>query len=435
MVFAFFVVFYGAVLLVIALAGHWILLQAAYFVRWCARRLARNATLATLVRLESSSARIEMQLRWFATRVVRSSLGASEQVTILPKLSDERLGTRALRWALRIIWLMLRGVVIAATKVPVMFSKWPGMVVLVFAALTAFPDAIRAGTATLVMMIDGLTWPQTSSLTLTTAIVAAVVPIAIILVKLMVNERSAARRDFRRQRNVQVLEQLRTAAPEIERLISEIDSQMHDVVRSFGVERYHAGQWYEWSQRLEENQQITHWERRSDHTECVKGCLNSYGMEVKEREHSDSVDNAVSALEIIWKKSLLAQWDQRDALARMLSRKAWRGFCALAGSFSTSGEFWKWKLPSDDEWKRRRILWQHKQLTWAEPTAADVAAGREVATNTAPHPPDQGWLEEDLYDQVWNLAELSRELSDLTDFVYRLGRPSRLDRLKQMSEG
>lgn len=107
----------------------------------------------------------------------------------------------------------------------------------------------------------------------------------------------------------------------------------------------------------------------------------------------------------------------------------------MAGSFSTSGEFWKWKLPSDDEWKRRRILWQHKQLTWAEPTAADVAAGREVATNTAPHPPDQGWLEEDLYDQVWNLAELSRELSDLTDFVYRLGRPSRLDRLKQMSEG
>lgn len=420
------IVVYAVVFIFVALICRWLLLATAQVTRWCAKRLAVAATLADVVRLEASSARIEGALRWLATRVVQTSFGATEQSTCLPAVYDEHVALRILRRILRSVWLILRWVCGFIAALPGFFLTGFGMAVLFASMLTAFPDAIRAGTAAVSSFLETVTFSEATM----AAIVAAGVPLMLVIVKVLVSERSVARRSLRRERDANALKELHRATPAIAVLADMTGEQMHEMVRMFGIEKYHAEQWYEWTQRT--TPRSHHWNREDgEHVECGPDCLVSFDPKAPFREYSDEVKEAIDGVQRVWNDELRGQ---KSALARVLTRRAWRGLVSLRFCFSNSGEFRMHKVPSRDEWSRRRIEWQHGQLVWSEPTEAAIAAGREVAVCVM-YSPDERWLEQQLYDVVWELAELSRELNDLVDFAQALTRPRRFESLARVSEG
>lgn len=419
------IVVYAIAFAFVALICRWLLLAVAQLTRCCAKRLAVDATLADVVRLEASSARIEGVLLWLATRVVRTSSGGTERITRLPPVRNEHMVLRILRWILRSVWLMLRWVCTFIAAMPGFFLTAFGMAVLFASTLTAFPDLIRAGNAALSSFLETVTFSEATL----AAIVAAVIPLMLVIVKVLVSERTVARRSFRRERDVNALKQLHRATPALAVLAGATREQMHEMVHMFRIEKYHAEQWYKWTQRT--TPRSRYWNREvDDHVECGRDCLVSFGPKVPVRERSDEVKDAIDGVQSVWNDELR---DQKSVLARILTRRAWTGLVSLWFCFSNSGEFWTHKVPSRDEWRRRRIVWQHDQLLWSGPTEDDVAAGREVAVDVE-YSPDERWLEQELCDVVWKLAELSRELNDLVDFAQTLTRPSRLERLARVSE-
>ncbi|GAB3631797.1 hypothetical protein GCM10027421_11500 [Microbacterium shaanxiense] len=421
---------YALVFLVIAFALHFVFRALARATRWCARKLATGGTLEDVRRLEASSARVEWALLWLATRVVRTSYGSIEQPTRLPGSADETAVLRIVRWALRSLWLMLRWTGALLAALPGFFLTAFGIAVLLAAALTAFPSAIRSGAEAVGSFLVAANW-STAAMVAVATIAAAALPITLIAVKMLVSEAAHARRAFRRGRDEHALEQLHRATPAITALANAVGDQMQEMVRTFDVERYHAGQWHEWAQRATPARH--HWRTgRDDHLNCNRECLEDLGTDDREHVYADEVTKAVVGIESAWNDGLK---DQKSALARVISRRAWRGLVSLQFCMSSrTGRFWMHKVPSIDEWRRRRIAWQHRQLTWSEPTDADIAAGREVAVRTG-CPPEERWLESGLRELVWDLAELSREFADLADFAHALTRPGRFERLARVSEG
>lgn len=429
-VFVVGLVWYAVLFGMLAFVGHVVFRALARATRWCAERLATGATLEDVVRLEASSARIEWTLLWLATRVVRTSFGSPDPESRLPGSADESVWRRIVRGGLRGLWLMLRWAGAFLAALPGFFLTGFGLAVLVAAALTAFPTAIRSGAAAAGSFLEAIDWSVAAMVTAAT-LAAAVVPITVIAVRMLVGEAAHARRAFRRARDERALEQLHRAMPVIAELAHVVGEQMHEMVRTFEIEKYHAEQWHEWAQRTAPARR--RWRvDPEDHLECDRECLELLGADARKRVYAEELTKAVAGVESAWNDGLK---DQTTALARIVSRRAWSGLVALRFCMSsTTGRFWMHKVPSTDEWRRRRIAWQHGQLVWGEPTEADVAAGRDVVVRTG-RSPEERWLEDELRGLVWELAELSRELTDLVEFAHALTRPRRFERLARVSEG
>lgn len=425
-IFVFSIITYAVMFILAALVWHWLFLGFAHGTRWCAKRISAGARLEDVERLESSSARIEAALRWLATRIVQTSYGRTAQGTRPPEIHDKYRVFRIGRRALRRVWLMIRGVCVFISALPGFFLSGFGMAVLVASTLTAFPDAIRAGVAAVSSLLETVTWSQATL----AAIVAAAVPLMLVVAKVLVSERSVARRSFRRERDIRALGQLYNAASSISALAHAVREQMHETIRMFKIEKARAEQWYEWTQRTTLLRQ--RWNREySDHVECDSECLQQFGAQVPARDYSNEVKEAVAEAQRAWNEGLN---EARPVLARVTNRRAWAGLVSLWFCFSRSGKFRWHKLPARDAWKQRRIAWQHHQLLWSDPTEADAAAGRTVAVR-ATQPPGEGWMERELHNVIWELAELTRELDDLADYARALTRPPRLKGLERVSEG
>jgi len=420
---------YAMLFFIAALIAHVSLRGGARATRWYAQQLARGATLEDVVRLEASSARIEAVLLWLATRMVRTSYGPAERVTRLPQRAGERAALRGGRWILRSLWLMLRWIGMFVAALPGFFLTAFGLAVLIASIMTSFPDAIRSAADAMAAFFATASWSEASAVTAAT-LIAAAVPILIVIAKMLISEPGAARRAFRRRRDEGALTYLHDATRSIGALAEVLREQMHEMVRTFEIEKYHAEQWHEWATRTEPRPYRS-WGVGDDHCECDRECLDDVRTGVLPRVHTDRVAGTVADVEAAWGNGL---GDQKSALARLVSRRAWSGLVSLWFCMSTSGEFRMHKVPSSDEWRRRRIAWQHQQLVWSGPSEADVAAGRSVAVGVGRHP-EEGWLERQLHDLVWELAELSREFSDVADFAHGLTRPRRFERLTRVSAG
>lgn len=424
-VFVLSTVVYSLLLIIAVFFSHWILLQIARGARGCAKRLAVGARLEDVVRLEASSAQVEHVLRWLAFRIVRVTYGEVAQSSRLPSARDEYLAIRIWRMILRRVWLMVRWIYVCIAALAGFFLSGLGVIVVVASTLTAFPDAIRKGVAAVDSNLRAVTWSEATL----AAIVAAAVPLVLITARVVISERSVARRSFRRERNVSALEQLYAATPAIAALDHAIRWQMHETIRMFEIEKHRAEQWHKWTQRTVPQSEVWHRED-GEHVECGRLCLHSKGPGAPVREYADDVTKAVARLQSAWKNGLN---EEMPVLARVVSRRGWEGLTALRLCFSSSGEFWWHKLPAQDKWEHCRIRWQHSQLLWSEPTDSDVRAGRDVAVRAA-QSPIKRWLERDLRDVVWELAELSRGLSNLGNFAQGLTHPARFESLARVSE-
>lgn len=169
---------------------------------------------------------------------------------------------------------------------------------------------------------------------------------------------------------------------------------MYAMVRTFKLEKYHAQRWFEWTQHP--SPKPGRWRVLADeHLECSRECL--------------------------------------DLRLGPEAPRARRGLLGLRWCFSNSGEFQVTKLPCLDEWQLRRIRWQHDQLSWGDPTDADIAAGRTVAIRVGTAP-DTRWLEEDLLELVWDLAGLCHELGALATCAHELSKPRRFERVIRATE-
>ena len=427
-VFVLSLLFYALLLLIGGVLAHEMSKKVARIIRGSARRLARGAVLSDVVRLESSSARIESALYWVGSRIVRSSYGMSDRIEHVPDEGGERGIVRAGRWLLRSLWLLLSGLLAALSALPGFVLTAFGLSVLVLAFFTAFPDLIHDTAVTIGAFIAGASWSEASAITAIT-VGAAVVPIAVIVTKVAVSEPATARRSVRRRRNEAALEQLATAETAIAALAEAIRDQMYDLVRLFEVEKRSAQQWFEWTRAS--SPLPGRWQQLSeDHLECSRKCLDPQVGGLGARAYEDNLQAAVSAVEQAWRDGLN---ENRWILASLMSRRARRGLHGLSWCFSSSGEFWMTKLPCTDEWRRRRITWQHRYLTHGPLTPADIQANRTVDIRPG-IAPDMRWLEADLLRLVWDLAELCRELDDLADYTQSLSRPRRFERVMRATE-
>lgn len=422
---------YTFLLLIMGFLWYFLFEWLGKLVRSCARKLCVGARLEDLIRLEASSARVESSLRWLGRRIVRSGPGETAAQTVLPSSNNERVIGRLRRSVLRRIWLMICSLVVFIAGLPGFFLSAVGLVVVVAAVLTAFPETVNRVAEALGSVLDSLSWSEA-----TLATVAAAIPLTLVIARVGISERSVARRTFRRERDVAALTRLSRATPAIDALAYEVRNLMDKTIREFNREKFNAEEWYEWARRTSPRPPF--WRIDDDHVKCDSACRNRGGIEPaadKDKDpgtkYSDEIQQAVRGVSNAWNSGLS---EDKAVLARVMSQRAWEGLVKLWFCFLPSGVFAWWKLPEPNQWQQRRIIWQHQQLAWREPTAMDIAAGRQVAVKLN-GPPAEQWLEEELYDVVWKLAELSRELGNLTAFSRSLVRPTRFERLARVSEG
>lgn len=421
-VFLLSLIFYIFVLLFAAVLAHLLSKKAARAIRRSAQRLARGAALSDVVRLESSSARIESALHWLGTRAVQSSNGMPDRIEHIPREGDERAIVRAVRWLFRSLWLLLRGLFVFFSALPGLLLTAFGLSVIMLAFCTAFPDFIRETADTVGAFLAGTSWSEASAITAIT-VGAAFVTIAVVITKILVSEPAAARRSFRRRQNEAALVQLAQAEPAIEALAHAIREQMSEMVRTFEIEKFNAQEWFEWTrQSLPVSAK---WQLRPEgHLACSRECLNPQVGTPASRNYEGNLQTAVSDVQAVWSEGLSENlW----ILVRLVNNRARQGLLELRWCISSSGEF-RAKLPYLDEWQRRRINWQHSHLTWGNPTELDVKAGRTVVIRPTAAP-ETRWLEEDLLELIWDLAELCRGLSDLAAYAHALSKPRRFERV------
>lgn len=404
---------------------HGLMRAAAEATRGCARRLASNASLATVIRLESSSARVESALRWIGSRIVRTGIAQPKRRMFLPTLTPrEHLTLRIGRWCLRKVWLIAWGIVAAVASVPRLARTGAGIAVLLASVLTAFPEEVQSVTGAVQEVLQIMSLPEA---TLTTILVA-VIPLMLVVLRFLIRERTVTRRTFRRERHVAALHRLYQATPAIENLSHVFEDQMHETIRAFTVEKHHAQEWHAWAHRTDPPSRSSRYDQ-NDHIECDRSCLENRAAKSPDRVSTEEVRTAICEVELHWQYLR----DYYRNFADLLPQRGWSGLVGLRFCFSGSGEFRAHKVPAHDEWRRRRISWQHGQLTWADITAEDEAAGRSVSVELT-QSPKEAWLEEELQDLVWDLAELSRELRDLAHAAHDLLRPRRIERLAQLAE-
>lgn len=418
-------VFTVATLLIIAaLIINSIFQLLANLLRLFAKHLSFDAAIKSVSHLESSSARVESGLRWLGTRAMRTSRVPTDRRMHLPSSSKHPF-VRVARWALRRAWLTVRGVTQIFLALPGLVWTWFGGAVLLLSALMVFPDTVRRVAIT---TQDGLTAASISEVTLAT-IIAAAIPLTLVILRLLVGERTAARRTFRRERDVEALHKLYQAAASVANLSYALETQMYEMVQRFKVEKNHALRWRDWANRTTPIISGRHHDPDT-HIECRRGCLEDRATSAPTRTPAKNVKLVINEVTESW--SSLSGYE--SSFARLLPQRAWVGFISLRSCFSASGDFELYKVPTHDEWRRRRLAWQHDHLTWAEVEARDRAAGRNVAVRPT-QSPNEAWLEHDLLDLVWDLAELSREFRDLADAANALARPRRFEKLMRASEG
>lgn len=427
-IFVLSLVGYAILLVSVAVVAHVLTRKAANLTRWYAQRLVRGAELSDVVRLESSSARIESALRWLGTRVVRSSYGTSEQTTRIPREGGDRTSVHAVRWMLRSLWLLLRGISMFIFGLPNFLLTTFGTSVLLFAFCTAFPDDIRDAVNAAGAFLADTSWSEASAIKAVT-VGAATITVTVVITKVMVSEPARARRSFRRQRNAAALEQLHRAETAIATLAYALHEQMHEMVRAFSIEKCHAQEWFDWTQRSSSDSDT--WRGQSgDHLRCSRECLSPKLGTKTQRTYASNLQAAISSVEAAWKGGLN---ENTAILTGLISRRARRGLLGFNWWMSTSGEFLIYRLPSLDEWQKRRVRWQHSHLRHSALSESDIAAGRPVAIR-ASAPPDKRWLEEELVQILWDMAELYRELSDLADYAHSMSRPRRFEQVIRATE-
>ncbi len=418
-------VLFAFLLLTLAVVGHLILTKIAWSVRSCAEWLAGGATLDDIVRLESSSARIERALRWLATRAVTTQYESSAQPPRLPKQGRGNL-TRKL---LRNLWLALRWLWIALASIPKIVFSWLGLVVVVSAVLTAFPSTILTGAERARSVLLEAEWSIPTAVAMAT-IIAAMTPISIMAIRALASETGTARRTFRQGRETSALQQLHAAAPAIAALAGVVQSQLDEMVRTYAIQEYRAQEWYAWTQQHRPEHRH-HFPQSDDHVECNQSCLDLPLTRARPYLHNEETQAAIAGIELAWKDQLK---DEVLTLSRIVNLPAWSGLMTLRSCFSTKTEkFIQHVVPSVDEWYVRRIAWQHRQLVPGSPARADNEAGRNVRVNSRLDPSAK-WLEDELHALVWKLAGLSRELTSLANFAYALTRPRRFERLARLSD-
>lgn len=117
---------------------------------------------------------------------------------------------RVVRWLLRTLWLLLRGLLVFLSALPGLLLTTFGISVVLLAFCTAFPDVIRDAVNAVETFVMGASWSETSAITIVT-VGAATVTVAVVIAKVVVSEPATARRSFRRQRNQAAIEQLHRA--------------------------------------------------------------------------------------------------------------------------------------------------------------------------------------------------------------------------------
>lgn len=425
--FAAALVAYAAIMLLAGGAVYFLLRGMARLVEFSAKALAVGATTQDLVRLEASSARISWPLRRLASRIIRTGFSQDQQDSRLPRRGTEPTGMRIARPLLRALWLVGYGLARFAIGLVRFFLSGFGVVLVLAAGMTAFPDVVRAVAHEVAGFLAGLTWTEASAVTAAT-IAAAALPIALIVLRLLISETASATRAFRRHRDEDALMALYRARSAILALADATADLIPDTVRRYSIEQHHATEWYRWATRKSPAPRQLSWGDADDHTECHRECLDERPAPHPNDEQGSDVKDAVGAVEKAWADHL---GESRPALAALMSSRARIGMTSLRLCMSVEGRFLPYKLPSPQEWRHRRISWQHGQLRYGSPDAADIAV-RDVVVSTK-RDPDEQWLERDLHDLSWDLAELSRELRDLAEFAYALTRRRRIEKLATAS--
>ncbi len=418
---------YGTLFLILAFVGHLVLRCIATLIREAAESASAGGTTDELITLEASSARIARALNRIAYRLLPISFDVPVQPVRLPPGRGGR-GHRMMRWMTRKLWLTAHHLITFVALLPRALMSRPGLLILVLAALTALPDAVRDGITATVSYMTQATWSEATAVTIAT-VAAAAIPFLIVLAKFLISDSAAAMRNFRRRRDEEALERLYEAMPALTRLSQAVYEDLHDMKRRYSIERYNAEQWHHWTQRTAPATRYWNWSHRDDHVECNAKCLEPLTPAPIDSAPVDDTLAAAMDVAAAWTSALR---HRQAFLARLMTHRAWVGLVALRLSVSSEGMFHPHKLPSPSEWRHVRIAWQHRQLQWGPPSEADMTAGRSVAVE-AEEWPGEAWLEEELRRRLWKLAELARELSDLADFAQSLARPRRLDKITNAS--
>lgn len=414
-------VVFSACLLLGGIAWNLAFMRAARAVRNSAKRLAEGATIEDLARIESSSAHLEAAFHWIAIRVVRASYSELKQGERLPQKGETTTVSKVTTGILRGVWLVLWGVSALLWTAPFVFLSGLGLAVLIPAVFTAYPSSVRSVVQFIVSNFSVSVVPV--------ATLVASVPVLLLVFRLLISERIRARRSFRNEIQVESLEKLERASKAIDILAEVMRNQMQESVRKFSIEKYSAQEWFD---RAESKLNRQSWEPRTidRHIECNKECMDErFKSSQLHLDYSNVAKQAIREIEEVWNSELKEVF---RVLMQVTTPRARAGLLYLRSRFSPYGTFYGGFI-ANNRWYKRRIDWQHQNLVFANPAADDLSQGREVIVRNIPAPERQ-WLEDELKEDIWDLAEGTRSLSALGDFARRLTASTKIDLVSRMAE-
>ncbi len=418
---------YVLCILILGLLLYTLYQKVAPLIENCAKWSAKTSSIQDIILLEASVNRARVVLRWIGTRILRPTLPNDVHTKSVPAAGEDNLAARLSRFVIRKIWLAY----VSLTSLPLLISRVllsrMGIVILIASLCTAYPNEVRDWVISAGEETENFQ-PKTDSLLFLATVGATILTITILIAKVFTSEKAIARRAFRRSSNEHVLRQLSTAKTALSELAAELTDQMDDIVRMFEIEKYDASTWHRWATTGSPTQRHS-WQVNTDHVECDRSCLGT--------SPSSNAGTAVVIseelrlrLKNIWNDNLKNyKWD----IYRLLSGRTQQSFWNLMACFSKSGDFRSWKLPKENQWRTRRIRWQHEHVLFREPTIEDSKVGRSIAIRPIIDPQKQ-WLEAELVDMLWNMSELRRDVINVADYIYGLSRNRLVDNLGKATE-
>lgn len=257
---------------------------------------------------------------------------------------------------------------------------------------------------------------------------ATAITIGVLIAKVFTGDTAIARRGFRRDLNEGSLRRLYSLRIGLTKLLENLTQQMHDAARTYEVERYRALEWYEWATASKPENQL-HWRSPDEHTSCQQSCLE-YIPGQRRGEPSEIPSELVTELTMKWNDNVRGhEWD----ILGFLDGNARSSFLMLMWCFLQDRDFDTYKLPRKDSWLTKRINWQHNHLYRARSSVEDSAIGRILSVKRVVDP-ELKWLDDEIVQSLWDLAELRRDVETLLDYLNKLASIRVIDRLNKAWE-